>query len=421
MRIGTNVSLLHYGSPAAPFVDLMNQAGPWISLTRSPFRWDDGRPIDMDEFGRPRSLLPGQSITRVIYSHAPASWDALEARFTSSAEVRFAGATTEVVAPGHVRLTNLTGQVRVEVTALSEPFGLSVRVPGERGTFFTQKYRDRMALYDMVRTMDWSRTNYLPASPIFDLEQRADGIAVPYFWHTLLHRPLWVCAHHLHTAEDIRALLAELQDHPYPVYIEHSNEVWNGGFPQARYAMRENNDNFNRAMEWHAERTQLIANIRDEVFPDAKVVLGAHAYNMWHAQRMMNYCNPDFVAIAPYFGGQLSTFTRESVTTSLDRAYDAIVDYADAFGDKLIAYEGGQHLVSSSNYHAVADANRAEWMGDIYREYLAFWQDKTNNALFCHYSDITVPNRHGAWGAAEHPDNLDTPKFRALQEARTRG
>ncbi|MGB5194913.1 MAG: hypothetical protein WBN70_18150, partial [Polyangiales bacterium] len=41
-----------------PFVDLFKSSRPWIS--GSDEKWDDGRPLDLDEYGWVRSLKPGQ-------------------------------------------------------------------------------------------------------------------------------------------------------------------------------------------------------------------------------------------------------------------------------------------------------------------------------------------------------------------------
>jgi hypothetical protein len=49
----------------------------------------------------------------------------------------------------------------------------------------------------------------------------------------------WITIHHLADDEYVRnvALLFKAQLRPdVKIYVEHSNEVWNGGFPQGKYA-----------------------------------------------------------------------------------------------------------------------------------------------------------------------------------------
>ncbi|NBD15131.1 MAG: hypothetical protein GVY04_03015 [Cyanobacteria bacterium] len=70
----------------------------------------------------------------------------------------------------------------------------------------------------------------------------------------------------------------------------------------------------------------------------------------------------------------------------------------------MLAYEGGQHLVSRGgieNNQAITnlfiEANRDPRMGEIYREYLTQWH-QLGEDLFVHFSDIKSPSKWGSWG-----------------------
>ena len=56
--IGSNLAGVVDYSRDIPFVDLFKSSRPWIS--GSAKKWDDKRPIDLDEHGWVRSLMPGQ-------------------------------------------------------------------------------------------------------------------------------------------------------------------------------------------------------------------------------------------------------------------------------------------------------------------------------------------------------------------------
>jgi hypothetical protein len=98
---------------------------------------------------------------------------------------------------------------------------------------------------------------------------------------------------------------------------------------------------------------------------------------------------------------------------------------ADKYGVKLIAYEGGQHMVAfvknqelvkkiSATMHA---CNRHPRMGEMYRRYYDEWA-RLGGDLFAVFSSIGQYSNHGAWGLAEYFDSkpADYPKLAATLE-----
>jgi hypothetical protein len=95
---------------------------------------------------------------------------------------------------------------------------------------------------------------------------------------------------------------------------------------------------------------------------------------------------------------------------------------ADKYGVKLIAYEGGQHMVAfvrdqeltnqlSATMHA---CNRHPRMGEMYRRYYDEWA-KIGGGTLAVFSSIGAYSNHGAWGLAEYYDSTpeDYPKLAA--------
>jgi hypothetical protein len=153
----------------------------------------------------------------------------------------------------------------------------------------------------------------------------------------------------------------------------------------------------------------------------------------------------DALAVAPYMGysigrgktadlaGQMKDWTVDQMldhfektgfADSLQRmAKDKAV--ADKYGVKLIAYEGGQHMVAflrdqelvkkiSATMHA---CNRHPRMGALYRRYYDEWA-KLGGDVFAVFSSIGAYSNHGAWGLAEFNDSkpADYPKLAVTLE-----
>ena len=103
---------------------------------------------------------------------------------------------------------------------------------------------------------------------------------------------------------------------------------------------------------------------------------------------------------------------------------------ADKYGVKLIAYEGGQHMVDregpgvgQADQRHDARLQPPSAMGDMYRRYYDEWA-KIGGDVFAVFSSIGQYSNHGAWGLAEYYDSrpADYPKLDAtLRWARTHG
>ena len=121
---------------------------------------------------------------------------------------------------------------------------------------------------------------------------------------------------------------------------------------------------------------------------------------------------------------ELDTTTRLSarpvdlVQIRADTEYHAKV--AQQRGLQLVAYEGGQHVVTHDGALRKDPAvqalllamNRDPKMGALYERLLDTWKAQ-GGTLFMHYVDITAYGQYGCWGALESLTE-DSPKYRAL-------
>ena len=236
-------------------------------------------------------------------------------------------------------------------------------------------------------------------------------------------------------------------------YIEYTNETWNGAFTQAHYTktmgMQQHLDP-NRAQAGHkfyVKRTLEVMRLWEQVYGGPQRitrVLAGFSASPKMTELLLKYMNAyqhiDAFAIAPYFYvHQRNLKGIKSVPDvfrllkdpknpySLDNVYKMLekqMKVVRKYKVKLIAYEGGQHLVAAGT-HSTRDypnpfligANRAHPMEKMYIEFLQNWGRITGNQLFTVFSSPRTYQFYGSWGIKEHinqPDNK-APKYRALK------
>jgi hypothetical protein len=251
------------------------------------------------------------------------------------------------------------------------------------------------------------------------------------------------------------------------VYIEFSNEVWNGGYPQSRYAAArgralwpdassDSSANFN----WYGMRTAQTCDIWKSVWGgDAHrvvCVMGAQAANPSTATQALNCplwtgtgnapCaghGINAVAIAPYFtlnpqdssrfasdGGLSGLFAAiEKIALPTSSAWEAAYKSALAsYKLPYIAYESGVSLVGFPAYkdgspvvNLYTAASRNPRMAAAYTTMLNDWKSN-GGQLIVIYADISPPTQYGDWGALESlldtvsPLSSAPPKWQAIQD-----
>jgi hypothetical protein len=256
------------------------------------------------------------------------------------------------------------------------------------------------------------------------------------------------------------------------VYIEYSNEVWNWQFPQAHYSLDEGKARWSTEgdvfAQWYGVRAAQMSDIWKQVFGSQRhrvvSILATQAAwrelagaalecPLWveEGNKPCYQHGFDALAIAAYFGGALgkdgSQATVEAwadqgeagfkkAITQLEQGslyktegYDdtiaGLVDslqyfhqVAEEHGLKLVAYEGGQHLVFPDNPKLTEffiQLNRRPEMTALYTKLLETWK-AAGGTLFVNFSDIGRPNKWGSWGALESVQAGRSPKYDALMQ-----
>lgn len=233
-------------------------------------------------------------------------------------------------------------------------------------------------------------------------------------------------------------------------YVEYTNEVWNSVFSQAQYVqqmgLREKLDSqtLYAGLKYYAKRSREIFQIWEQVFggTDRLVrVLSGWANNPAVTPHILKYADvykyTDVFAVAPYFyadqqrlmqAGSVNDvfslidsdphYSIEQVLQAMDKQVELIKPY----GVKLVAYEGGQHLVHYGTRSLkqppnplLLQANRDARMEQNYIKLISGFR-KAGGALFMAFSAPRINGHFGFWGVKEHINQppAQAPKYRAL-------
>jgi hypothetical protein len=228
--------------------------------------------------------------------------------------------------------------------------------------------------------------------------------------------------------------------------VEYSNEVWNGMFPQSKYAGEQGitlgfaEKLWEAAWRYTAYRSVQIFKIWEEVLGRARLVLvlPSQAANPYVSERIVEfqdaYRRADALAIAPYTSCNVAPQGKRSAADAEKWTVEQALDYmeqtaqpesirwikdqkrvADKYGLRLVAYEGGQHMVGiggAENNDTITKllhtANRHPRIGAIYQKCYDAWTAEGGD-LFCYFASTGSWSKWGSWGIIEWFDE-DTVK-----------
>ena len=255
--------------------------------------------------------------------------------------------------------------------------------------------------YGTVRFMDWQQTN--KASKPQPWRDTSATIK------TLVDAgiPAWVC---IHATEMIFNVPAGVK------FIESSNEVWNGQFPQGP----QTGVDFATHMSRHLGKTRQVQKYAESI--GARGVLGGWHYSPWWTDKMLTDARtqgwkPDYVAIGAYWGHDLeddiANFSNGAIDNAIDLSLKLVREHkviCDRFGVKLACYEAGQHITKNGG----VNCNRDERM---YNAYLIFFTGlfdiMGDDAVICSFAKTGTWGKFGSWGERE-VFGVNTAKSKAI-------
>lgn len=502
--LGVNLGSLNYYAPTLPFVDAMKNAdspqttkasfgGPWNTELIAKVPLDAaGWPLEVPYSG------PGVAEPqRVRYSVVALAYGG---RYTllydGDGEFEFPAAPVKVIdrAPGVIHLDvekRDEGSLFLTITRSSKANHVrNVRLimPGFEKTYATQvfhpKFLELVKGASVLRFMDWQRTNN---SELAHWKDRATPEMSQATWRGASIETMvdlanrvdadpWLCVPHAADDDFIEHMAKTVRDRLEPgrvVYIEYSNEVWNGIFSQYHYAAEQGCkaglnkvssyagpcDNDGAKMwagtKWTAKRSARIFDIFERVFGGTdrivRVLAGQAAFVERNDVMLKAFNDPavnpkriqaDAFAIAPYFGGVANDLAEKqgaaglTVETILQQMDASIAEQvasltkqnkalADKFGLRLVAYEGGQHLVATGelmNDEALTQkliaVNRHPRMTQLYEKMFDAWYAHSGRDLLVLFNTAEMPSKYGSWGLLENQEQLPerAPKYRAFRD-----
>lgn len=481
--LGTNLEGIADWSPNWAFVDAQKRARDFISAPAEG--WSDERAIELDENGWPTKLLPSQRIRSLVFWGDDQSWPG------GKYLILYDGQGTLEYDPQGKLLENKPGRQLLSLDPKKGTFGYvitktgkgpnylrNVRVlmpggvcEGEQTAWCDEKnkcaggkrcepfekvyerqifhpiFLANIAPFGALRFMDWMATNESKERAWKDRPKPGDanyrrGVPVEVMVELAnrMSQDAWFTMPHAADDDWIRQFAIYVRDHLRPelkVYVEYSNEVWNGQFPQADYAVQQGQklklgEGWDAQWRFYAQRTLQVQKIWEGVFAGKRErlvrVVAAQAANLGVADSILGFPelakHVDALAIAPYFGFEygvpevlsrwenasvdelIADIRKSSLPTSIEwmRAHAAL---AAKHKIDLVAYEGGQHLVGvgpaqeSEKLNQLFDrANRDPRMKAIYADYFEAWR-KEGGKLFVHFTNVGSQSKYGRWGALE--------------------
>ncbi len=475
--MGINFDGVADWSTELPFANVFMASRRWISQ-REGSSWGGGPELDLDAHGWIRRLESGcyaeTPLCTIEGGHYPSG--IYTVRFRGKGKLTFNNAQVVDEKPGEIKIkvdsqrgafwvqiretdpADYIRNIQVYLPDLDKP---ETQPSGPWNPAFLARWKG----VDTVRYMDLQHTNGSKLEKWSDRPQLGDATftekGVPFELLCDLANRLnanpWFCVPHRADDEFVRNMARTIKKNLNPnlkVYVEYSNEVWNGQFEQCRYAQEKgkallpDESPWVCGWAWTSHRARQIFQIFEKEFggTDRLVrVLASQAANSYVSEQLLKYSDvskvTDALAIAPYFmncvtNEQADEFIRGGVSGALDhlekQALPQSIEWmkkqkelADQYGVELVCYEAGQHLVGiwgandRDELNAIClEANASERMGKLYDAYFKAWED-VGGGLMCHFSSTGMWSKWGSWGlfrwADEKPEN--SPKYRAFERA----
>ncbi len=341
-------------------------------------------------------------------------------------------------------------------------FALSDLQNGEPG-LFSSEFLDSLRNFTPLRYMNFLGTNNSPITtwqnrtlPNDPFQGTDRGVALEYFVElsNILCADAWITVPHGADDQYVRNMAKMFAKHLGPglrVFVEYSNEVWNGLFSQYQYAeQRGQTMGFGSGRDaadgYYLDRSGKVFKIWGEEFAAANrsselvKVFSIQVSEYW-ADRILTKRNnatgnyyihdikADVIAVAPYFCEDVPT-NLSSVTDVLDfcdQSIDLLIpavkhirDTAASLGFPLVSYEGGPGITGrglpESYLQMLYAANEDPRMKTLISKYLYAWKTQMGGELFNYFSHISPHSQYGSWGLWIYQGQGSTPKSEAVMD-----
>ena len=300
------------------------------------------------------------------------------------------------------------GTLALEMGGLFAPDfakNVGVKLPPKGGEVysFAPAYSDNPTGLDQNWVIDAAPFEWLRfLLPLRTNEDRIEGASateirtlrrIANLCRTLGKRP-WITGHHTWSKEfrgEVAAIFAGLR-----LIYEHCNEPWHPQWSAGRHFKTVGMDRFNESDPKRALGPQLWAYAQDaqQAFDDMRAALGSEVTcvagaqwaNPWTTKQILEHCQPDFIGVAPYFGGKVGRFDyhdpslenmrMECAAEAHEVHVKTLAEQHGSHGTELKVYECGPHVfpvgkVTDEHRDRMIEFNRSEAMADLMRQHLA--------------------------------------------------
>jgi hypothetical protein len=504
--LGVNLAAVNDWDPAQPFADAMKGARHFGSVGQPS---DEAAPVDAAGW-------PTGDAGVVVMVGVPHMAGTYRLTFTGSASVGVNAAwdaSTHVAGASYDAASNTTSADVVVGAAEQNLFltftgqaggvkAVKLMRPGHGPTeLFSQPFLARLASFRVLRLMDFLHTNgntqtnwtdrSLPGSasqqvrPTGPSSSSTATVGVAWEYVVLLAnqagKDIWINLPHQATDDYVTRLAQLLRygsdgvnpytspqanpvfpplDPSHKVYVEWSNELWNGGFAQSTWLGARadaavaagdpdllydgNTNHYSIMFRLVGRRSMEVSNLFRAVFGDADMltrirpVLPGQIANSGTISEPLAYLAARHGGAARYFyaaaGAPYVTVNNDDAGTraglTLDTIFSEMTSYAEvnvhtwmkAFsklasdnGLKMVAYEGGQHLYGTGSTDAKVAAQLDPRMKDVLLLNYANWY-ASGGDLFVYYTLCSSWDRYGSWGLSPDITSEAGPKWDAIRQ-----
>ncbi len=467
--LGMNLSFVTYWTREWVFVNLLDQSKGWTSTNTGGQPYDAGRSVSTDANGWPL-LGNGQAAFVITMNghdgHYPGG--KYICTYEGEGDIVFEwDAKNGASQPG-----------RIEVNVTPSNNGIYMRIensnPGnhvrnvrlvheslvDHDSAYHPLFVERLKPFKTLRFMDWQRTNTTHQrvwsdriTPSYHTQGERGGVSIERMIELCneLGADPWFCMPAQADDDYIRrfAQMVKARLHPdAKVYVEWSNEVWNGQFEVHKWIKEDTGSgslSFPFFDKWAAEARRDF-DIWSDVWsdqPDRLVrVAASQAANIWVTKQLAQRMNGKFDAIScsTYFGiphpvektltssttvDEIIDMLEENVVTDNRKFYnehgDLCRQYTGELGRhiKLIAYEGGQHLadggMNKPHKNALIAAQDHPKMYDLYQQNMLEFERAGGSANVM-FNYVGRRDQWGSWGHLQYQDQPteDSLKFKAM-------
>ena len=460
LQLGVNLNSVDYYSSEAPFVDLMKMSSGWIRPWGSK---DEKEPIPQDENGNPLSIAPSTSLINVIHDDLwgrPPEENRYILTWQGDGTVVPSAGSTKVISSRSNQVTFdmlKPGRIWLEMkrtSAVNPVKNVQLKAVLANGQPMAGEFRtpilDNWNKMRILRFMDWGKTNNSPlvewvdrAKPGDVTQSTSKGVAYEYMIdlaNKARSNP-WVNVPHAASDDYVRHMARKFRDELNPeltVYVEYTNEAWNGQFQQFHYLDELGKKNNLAFYQAYTERALQINDIWKKEFgrtSKMKFILAGQFGNPWITEQILKYKSAgkrvDGFAVGYYIGWDIGTsqnyswllkaspkdvinLMKDQSIPDARKLLAANADEVRKYGLPLMAYEAGQHLVAVgtdptgkalNNNQQISDlliaTNRDPGMADVYRLLLEDWQRAGGREMLL-FSSTTIPTKWGSWGLKEN-------------------